>query len=114
MSKRSQKSVAVFAAVMSFLLVFLLVFDYAIGVRSDAMRFARSEIAQSEALKASIGEISSVELRKLWGYGAQPGASDSGTRLAVIAVGERGERELTVHLKKNGGRWVIVESSEPL
>lgn len=114
MSIRSRKAAVVMVAVMSFLLVFLLVFDYAIGVRSDAMRFAQAEIARSETLKAAIGEISRVELRKLWGYGVQPGKGDSEARLSVIAVGERGERELTVHLKKDAGRWSIVKSSEPL
>jgi hypothetical protein len=114
MSKGPNKAVVAFVAIMSLLLVLLLVADYAIGVRSDAMRFARAEVQRSEALQASIGEVTGVELRKLWGYGVTPGKGDEEARLSVIAVGKQGEKELTLHLVKDGGQWRIASSSEPL
>lgn len=113
MSRNPRKSVAVLAVVMSFLLVFLLVADYVFGVRSDAMRLAQAELAQSAALQDSIGPVRDVRLRKLWGYGVTPGVDDE-ARLSVVVVGERGEKELTLHMKKVDGRWTIARASQPL
>jgi hypothetical protein len=114
MTSKSGKSMAVLAVVMSFLLVFIMVLDYVFGVRSDAMRMAQAEITQSATLRASIGEITDVELRKLWGYGVTPGQGDEEARLSLIVTGERGQKELTVHVENQDGNWKIVESSEPL
>jgi hypothetical protein len=105
---------AALAVIMSVLLVFIMVLDFVFGVRSDAMRLARAEIMQSATLQESIGTITDVELRKLWGYGVTPGHGDDEARLSVIVTGERGQKELTVHVEKQDGSWKIVDSSEPL
>jgi GTP cyclohydrolase III len=114
MTSRSRKSMAALAVIMSILLVLLFVLDFAFGVRSDAMRQARAEITQSAKLQESIGAITDVQLRKLWGYGVTPGHGDEEARLTLIVTGERGQKELTVHVGNQGGAWKIVESSEPL
>jgi GTP cyclohydrolase III len=105
---------AALAVIMSVLLVFIMVLDFVFGVRSDAMRLARAEIMQSAKLQESIGTITDVELRKLWGYGVTPGHGDEEARLSVIVTGDRGQKELTVHVEKQDGNWKIVDSSEPL
>jgi GTP cyclohydrolase III len=90
------------------------VLDYVAGVRSDAMRLARAEITQSAKLQESIGAITDVELRKLFGYGVTPGQGDQEARLSLIVTGERGQKELTVNVETQDGSWKIVDSSEPL
>jgi hypothetical protein len=88
--------------------------DYLIGIRSDAMAFARTRVTESVAVREAVGEVRSVRLRPFWGFGNKTGAARDRTSLRLRVEGSRSAAHLTLKLEGKGDSWRIVESSMPL
>ena len=102
------------AGFTALLLIALTILDYVLGVNSEAMQYATTAVMKSENLEQSIGEVSSVRLRKLWGYSQRTGYGNSAARLSIVAIGSREERGITLWLQQVNGEWTLARSSEPL
>jgi len=96
------------------ILIVLSVLDYAVGVRSEAMAFARSRIETSPGVQREVGAPISVSLRKVWGYTYRSGYGNSEANLDLIVRGPHGERRMTIHIQQSKGAWEVVKSTIPL
>lgn len=109
--RRSAKRLAGFAVALFGALTLA---DYFLGIRSDAMAFARTRVAESAALREVVGEVRSVRLHPFWGFGNRTGAAHDRTSLRLRVEGSTAAAYLTLELEGKGDSWRIVESSMPL
>jgi hypothetical protein len=80
--------------------------DYLLGIRSDAMAFARTRVAESMALREVVGEVRSVRLHPFWGFSNKTGAALYHTSLRLRVEGTHAAAEL--NMKFGGERRLVA------
>jgi uncharacterized protein YbdZ (MbtH family) len=92
------------------LLVVVLVLDYVVGARSEAMSVARVALEQSPEVQRRLGSPVTVKLRPLLGYSNRSGYGNSTAELELVVEGPRGRQPLSVSLKQVKGKWEIPQA----